>query len=231
MFLSSHILSEVEAVCDRVGILRDGRLVEEGTLAELRHLSQHVVDVTFAAEPPAMPAAGGSDRSRTGEKALRFGVRGPVGPLVDALAGTGVVSLASREPSLEELFLAHYGRASTATGPVDEGAEAGSSATRFASSGCVWRSWRPSLALYAAAIVIGYRDTYPTTAERVRFAAAFGGNLRACACSTASLTTSRASPDTPSSGWWGCSRWSPQAGRSSPPSARFAARRMPVATS
>jgi ABC-2 type transport system ATP-binding protein len=109
VFLSSHILSEVEAVCDRVGILRDGRLVEEGTLAELRHLSQHVVDVTFAGEPPAIEPLAGVTVSRTGENSLRFGVHGPVAPLVDALAGTGVLTLASREPSLEELFLAHYG--------------------------------------------------------------------------------------------------------------------------
>ena len=52
VFLSSHILSEVEAVCDRVGILRNGRLVDEGTLAELRHLSVHTVDVTFAGPAP-----------------------------------------------------------------------------------------------------------------------------------------------------------------------------------
>src|SRR5579884_3240936 len=48
VFLSSHILSEVEALCDRVSILRRGRLVDEGTLAELRHLSRQTVDVTFA---------------------------------------------------------------------------------------------------------------------------------------------------------------------------------------
>ena len=53
VFLSSHILSEVEALCDRVGILREGRLVEEGTLAELRHLSAHVVEATFAGAVPA----------------------------------------------------------------------------------------------------------------------------------------------------------------------------------
>ena len=47
VFLCSHILSEVEAVCDRVGILRRGRLVDEGTLAELRHLSAQTIDVTF----------------------------------------------------------------------------------------------------------------------------------------------------------------------------------------
>ena len=109
VFLSSHMLSEVEAVCDRIGILRDGRLVEQGTLAELRHLSQHVVDVTFPAEPPPLPALEGVTATRTGTNSVRYGVPGPVGPLVDALSGTGVVSLASREQSLEELFLAHYG--------------------------------------------------------------------------------------------------------------------------
>ncbi|HEU0193357.1 MAG TPA: ABC transporter ATP-binding protein [Gaiellales bacterium] len=109
VFLSSHILSEVEAVCDRIGILRDGRLVEQGTLAELRHLSQHVVDVTFPDEPPQLPALPGVTATRIGSNSVRFGVPGPVGPLLDALSGTGVVSLASREQSLEELFLAHYG--------------------------------------------------------------------------------------------------------------------------
>jgi ABC-2 type transport system ATP-binding protein len=53
VFLSSHILSEVEAVCDRVGILRDGRLVDEGTLQELRHLGAQTVEVTFAAGRPS----------------------------------------------------------------------------------------------------------------------------------------------------------------------------------
>ena len=55
IFLSSHILSEVEALCDRVGILRDGRLVEEGTLDELRHLSAQTVEVTFDGAGPAAP--------------------------------------------------------------------------------------------------------------------------------------------------------------------------------
>ncbi len=108
VFLSSHILSEVEALCDRVGILRDGRLIEEGTLAELRHLSQTVVEATFADRPPELPAMAGVTTSPTGTTRLRFTVKGPVGPLVDALAGTSVVSLSSREPSLEELFLAQY---------------------------------------------------------------------------------------------------------------------------
>jgi ABC-2 type transport system ATP-binding protein len=110
VFLSSHILSEVEALCDRVGILREGRLVEEGTLADLRHLSARVVEATFDGPPPELVLPEGVTSTAVGENALRFDVRGPVGPLIDRLAGTGVIALVSREPSLEELFLAHYDR-------------------------------------------------------------------------------------------------------------------------
>jgi len=110
VFLSSHILSEVEALCDRVGILREGRLVEEGTLADLRHLAARVVEATFDGPPPDLVLPDGVTSTPVGENAVRFDVRGPVGPLIDRLAGTGVVALVSREPSLEELFLAHYDR-------------------------------------------------------------------------------------------------------------------------
>jgi polyether ionophore transport system ATP-binding protein len=111
VFLSSHIMSEVEALCDRVGILRQGRLVDEGTLAELRHLSTQTVDVTFAGPAPAIPALDGVTIEHAGPNALRFEVTGSVGPLLDALAGNDVVALTSREPSLEEIFLHHYGAA------------------------------------------------------------------------------------------------------------------------
>ncbi len=110
VFLSSHILSEVEALCDRVGILREGRLVEEGTLAELRHLSARVVEATYDGPPPSLALPEGVTATAVGANALRFDVHGPVGPLIDRLAGTGVVALVSREPTLEELFLAHYDR-------------------------------------------------------------------------------------------------------------------------
>jgi ABC-2 type transport system ATP-binding protein len=110
VFLSSHILSEVEALCDRVGILREGRLVEEGTLAELRHLAARVVEATFDGPPPELVLPDGVTSTPVGENGRRFDVRGPVGPLIDRLAGTGVIALVSREPSLEELFLAHYDR-------------------------------------------------------------------------------------------------------------------------
>jgi ABC-2 type transport system ATP-binding protein len=108
VFLSSHILSEVEAVCDRVGILRSGRLVDQGTLAELRHLGAQTVEVTFAGPVPALPEITGFAAVAAGENALSFEVTGNVAPLLSALAGKDVVSLRSREPSLEEIFLHHY---------------------------------------------------------------------------------------------------------------------------
>ena len=108
VFLSSHILSEVEALCDRVGILKAGRLVDQGTLEELRHLSTHTVDVTFEGPPPALHILPGVTSTSAGPNAARYEVSGGVGPLIDALAGHRIVSLTSREPSLEEIFLHHY---------------------------------------------------------------------------------------------------------------------------
>jgi len=108
IFLSSHILSEVEAVCDRVGILRAGRLVDQGTLSELRHLTTQTVEVTFEGDVPELPALPGVAFAKAGPNALRFEVSGEVGPLIAALAEQPVRSLISREPSLEEIFLHHY---------------------------------------------------------------------------------------------------------------------------
>jgi len=108
VFLSSHILSEVEALCDRVGILRAGRLVDEGTLDELRHLSAQTVEVNFAGDSPALPSLPGIAATPTGPRSVRFEVTGEIAPLIDALAGTPVASLTSREPSLEEIFVHHY---------------------------------------------------------------------------------------------------------------------------
>jgi len=110
VFLSSHILSEVEAVCDRVGILRAGRLVDQGTLAELRHLAAQTVEVTFGGAPPALPTLPGVTLTASGPSSLTFEVSGPVGPLIEAVAPHHVTGLESREPSLEEIFLHHYDR-------------------------------------------------------------------------------------------------------------------------
>ncbi len=112
VFLSSHILSEVEALCDRVGILRRGRLVDEGTLEQLRHLSGEAIEVTFAHEAPQLPPLDGVAVERSGTKTLRCVVSGSVAPLLQALAAVPdneVVALHSREPSLEEIFLHYYG--------------------------------------------------------------------------------------------------------------------------
>ena len=115
VFLSSHMLSEVEALCDRVGILRRGRLVDEGTLDELRHLSAQTVEVTFAGSAPELGPLDGITVEPAGTNALRFEVSGSMAPLLEALAGTTAVGLTSREPSLEEIFLHHYGAADDAT--------------------------------------------------------------------------------------------------------------------
>jgi len=79
VFLSSHILSEVEALCDRVGILRDGRLVDEGSLADLRHLAAQTVEVTFAGAAPALPRLDGVHVTTAGANALRCEVTGGSG--------------------------------------------------------------------------------------------------------------------------------------------------------
>jgi len=110
LFLSSHILSEVEAVCDRIGILRAGTLVELGTLESMKHLSAVSVEAVFDGTPPDVSRVPGVRGVDVQDHRLRCQVTGPIAPLVEALAGTGVQELLSREPSLEELFLAHYGR-------------------------------------------------------------------------------------------------------------------------
>jgi ABC-2 type transport system ATP-binding protein len=114
VFLSSHILSEVEALCDRVGILRGGRLVEMGTLAQMRHLSALAVEVTL--ESPLRPATvaevtglAGVSAVQCDDRTLRCHVQGPIEPLLQVLVAVGVTKLLSREPSLEELFLSLYG--------------------------------------------------------------------------------------------------------------------------
>ena len=118
VFLSSHILSEVEALCDRVAILRAGRLVELGSLDQLRHLSALSVDATFAGTVPDLSAVPGVSDIRSHGKGVRLELRGPVAPLVRALAPTDITELVSREPSLEELFLSHYGGGDGAAAPA-----------------------------------------------------------------------------------------------------------------
>jgi ABC-2 type transport system ATP-binding protein len=116
VFLSSHILSEVEALCDRVGILRAGKLVDEGTLSQLRHLSAQTVDVGFESEIPNLPPLEGVTASVTGLLSVRYEVTGKIGPLIEALSGSSIATMTSREPSLEEIFVHHYRQPSADVG-------------------------------------------------------------------------------------------------------------------
>ena len=109
VFLSSHIMSEVEALCDRVGILRQGTLIEMGTLAQMRHLSALTVEATFAGAIPDLTGVSGVTAVETHGPVIRCQVQGSIKPLLNALVGAEVTRLVSREPSLEELFLAQYG--------------------------------------------------------------------------------------------------------------------------
>ncbi len=115
VFLSSHILSEVEALCDRVAILREGRLVEMGTLAEMRHLSALTVEATFDGSVPDLTGVPGVTSVQVAGHTVRCQVRGTIEPLLKLLAVSGVHELLSREPSLEELFLGQYGAEEDAT--------------------------------------------------------------------------------------------------------------------
>src|SRR5262249_61091932 len=81
VFLSSHILSEVEALCDRVGILRAGRLVDEGTLSELRHLRAQTIEATFEGPPPSFADLDGIQATAAGPNVVRFEVTGSIAPL------------------------------------------------------------------------------------------------------------------------------------------------------
>jgi ABC-2 type transport system ATP-binding protein len=109
VFLSSHILAEVEAVCDRIAILRAGRLVEVGTLSEMRHLSALSIDAEIDGSVPDLTHVPGVSAVEVDGDRLRCQVTGSMEPLLAVLAAAGVRHLVSREPSLEELFLAHYG--------------------------------------------------------------------------------------------------------------------------
>jgi len=111
VFLSSHILSEVEALCDRVAILRRGELLEMGTLAEMRHLSAFSVQATFAGPPPDISHVPGVSNMELDDHRLTCQVAGSMEPLVRALSNSGLRDLLSTKPSLEELFLVHYGAA------------------------------------------------------------------------------------------------------------------------
>ncbi len=115
VLLSSHILAEVEKLCDTVTIIRDGRTVESGTLDQLRHLTRSTITVTADRDPAGLAQLAGVHELRIERGRTVFEAdHAYLGDIVRALADYGVRSLESAPPSLEELFLRHYGDARTA---------------------------------------------------------------------------------------------------------------------
>jgi len=122
VFLSSHVLSEVERISDRVGIIRDGHLVRTARLDQLHDIRFHQVEVEFASAVPldAIRAAAGVHRVESDDHRVRCIVRGSFEPLMSALAGARVVNFSSHEPSLEEIFLTYYrGQGQPAAGDME----------------------------------------------------------------------------------------------------------------
>jgi ABC-2 type transport system ATP-binding protein len=110
VFLSSHILSEVEHVCDRVGILRQGRLIRVAELEELHDIHFHKIEILFDGLPPLdrLGKVHGLEQLVRQGSRVSFTLHGDFEGLFKALAGSKVVNFDSREPSLEEVFLAYY---------------------------------------------------------------------------------------------------------------------------
>ncbi|HET9853347.1 MAG TPA: ABC transporter ATP-binding protein [Candidatus Limnocylindrales bacterium] len=119
VFLSSHIISEVERTCDRVAIIREGRIVRTDTVEGVRTMAAHEVELRFA-EPVAaaeFEAIEGVTNVATEGRTLRMLVTGPIAPVVRLAATRELVDFVSREPSLEEVFLSEY--ASRAGAPAE----------------------------------------------------------------------------------------------------------------
>jgi ABC-2 type transport system ATP-binding protein len=112
VLLSSHILAQVEALCDRVTIIRAGKTVESGSLADLRHLTRTSIAVETARPPSGLGELPGVHALHVEDHRARFDVENAhLEDAVTAVSAFGVRSLESTPPTLEELFLRHYGEA------------------------------------------------------------------------------------------------------------------------
>jgi ABC-2 type transport system ATP-binding protein len=109
VLLSSHILAEVEALCDRITIIRDGRAVETGTLADMRHLTRTNIQAELAGPPDGLTTLAGVHDLRTEGDRVVFDVdTDALDPALRTLVKVGVRTLVSQPPTLEELFLRQY---------------------------------------------------------------------------------------------------------------------------
>lgn len=115
VLLSSHILAEVERLCDKVSIIRAGRAVESGTLADLRHLTRTSISAELAETPAGLDhLTGVHDLVVEGRRAAFEVDTVELGAALEALGRFGIRTLTSQPPTLEELFLRHYGDEVTA---------------------------------------------------------------------------------------------------------------------
>ncbi|MCL2405661.1 MAG: ABC transporter ATP-binding protein [Defluviitaleaceae bacterium] len=110
VFLSSHIMSEVERLCDRVGIIREGQLVEVGTLDDLRHLTSYTMTVATERTIEGLEQMDGVYDIYRSDADIKFQVNTDhMGAVISHLTSFGIKKLESAPPSLEELFMRHYG--------------------------------------------------------------------------------------------------------------------------
>lgn len=110
-FVSSHNLPEVERLCDRVGIIREGQLVDVVEVSSLKEQALRHLEVHFATPPPSGAFSGvpGLMDLRVDDGVLHCKVRGSMDPLIKAIANFEVINIISHETSLEDVFLAYYG--------------------------------------------------------------------------------------------------------------------------
>jgi ABC-2 type transport system ATP-binding protein len=109
VLLSSHILSEVEALCDRVSIIRHGQVVETGTLADLRHLTRTSIQAELAGSPNGLAQLPGiHDLDVEGNRVRCEVDTAQLDAVMRQLSASGIKSLVAQPPTLEELFLRHY---------------------------------------------------------------------------------------------------------------------------
>ena len=119
VFLSSHIIDEVDRTCDRVAIIREGRLVQVDRIEAVRKLAFHHVELTFGSPvaSSAFEAIDGVEVVSRDGATITMRVSGPIGTVLTAAAPHGLVDVVSREPNLEDVFLAQYGHGNGAVAP------------------------------------------------------------------------------------------------------------------
>lgn len=110
VLLSSHILAQVEVLADRISIIRHGRIVETGTLSELRHMTRTTVVAETTQPADGLAGLAGVHNLRSAAGTVTFEIDGDqVGPVMRALAELGITSVVAHPPTLEQLLIRHYG--------------------------------------------------------------------------------------------------------------------------